>query len=519
MRRRRWLPFLLLPVAFVAGAAGAAAFTGRADPPGLWLVESVIQRVQGASLDTAVAGNPYEAAARGILEQMDDPYADLFSPDQLKSFQRETIGNRYAGLGMSVEQEGDSVLVGRIFANTPAAAAGFQAGDRIVTVDGVAVTGQPLEAVTGRLRGPAGTPVKVGIRRYGPELIELTPVRAEVHVPAVPFTLVLDGGVGYLPLQRFNQDSREEVRRAMLDLKRKGATSYILDLRGNGGGSLDQAIGIGSLFLPAGQQVVTVRYRGQPDEVSKADGNAVSTREPMIVLADEYTASASEIVTGALQDHDRALVIGNATFGKGLVQSLYQLEEGWALKFTTGRWYTPSGRTIQKPRNRDGSLRTGVAADTTPYHTDAGRRLVGGGGISPDIAVKPDTMVDAEKELSRRMAAKSAAVVPALSLLARNLATGAKGDFRITPMWRDSLFARLTAAGVAVDRAQFDAAQRLADRMLETRVARLVGADTLVFRRDVAFDPALRRAADLLRSNRTQAQLFAAASGSEAGRR
>ena len=511
MHRRRWLPFLLLPAAFVAGAAGAAAFTGRADPPGLWLVESVIQRVQGASLDTAVANNPYEAAARGILEEMDDPYADLFSPDQLKSFQRETIGNRYAGLGMSVEQEGDSVLVGRIFANTPASAAGFQAGDRIVMVDGVAVTGQPLDAVTGRLRGPAGTPVKVSIRRYGPDLIELTPVRAQVHVPAVPFTLVLDGGVGYLPLQRFNEDSREEVRRAMLDLKRKGATSYILDLRGNGGGSLDQAIGIGSLFLPIGQQVVTVRYRGQADEVSSADGNAVSTREPMIVLADEYTASASEIVTGALQDHDRALVIGNTTFGKGLVQSLYQLEEGWALKFTTGRWYTPSGRTIQKPRNRDGSLRTGVAVDTTAYRTDAGRRLTGGGGISPDIGVKPDTMIDAEKEFARRMAAKSAAVAPALSLLARNLATGARGDFRIMPTWRDSLFVRLTGAGVQVDRAQFDAAQRLADRMLETRVARLVGADTLVFRRDAAFDPALRRAADLLRSNRTQAQLFAAA--------
>jgi carboxyl-terminal processing protease len=511
MLRRRWVPFLILPLAFLAGAVGAAAFSNRADPPGLWLVQAVIDRVQAQSLDTAAAKNPYEHAARGLLEQLDDPYADLYSPEQLRSFQRETIGNRYGGLGMSVEQEGDSVLVGRVFTGTPADRVGFQTGDRIVKVDGVDVTGLPLDAVTGRMRGPVGTPVKVTIRRYGSELIEFTPTRAQVHVPAVPFTIVLDGGVGYLPLQRFNEDSREEVRRAMVDLKQKGATSFILDLRGNGGGSLDQAIGIGSLFLPVGQQVVTVKYRDQPDEVSRADGNAVATREPMIVMADEYSASASEIVAGALQDHDRALVVGSTTFGKGLVQSLFQLDEGWALKFTTGRWYTPSGRTIQKPRDRDGAVRTNVAVDSTVYRSDNGRRLAGGGGITPDVGVKPDTMVDAEKEFARRVGAKGAAVAPSLSLLARGLATTTRPGWSVTPAWRDSLFARLTGAGVEITREQYDGARRVADRMIETRVARLVGADTLVFRRDVPFDPALRRAVELLRSARTQAQLYAAA--------
>ena len=510
MRRPYLIASLLIVAAFLTGGAAAAAFTNHHDPAGRWLLEAVIERVQGGSLDTAVAGNAYEAAARGLLDQLDDPYAELFSPDEIKSFQRETIGNRYGGLGMSVEQEGDSILVGRVFPNTPAATVGFQTGDRIIGVDGFETTGKGLDAVTSRLRGPVGTPVKVSLRRFGPEPIELTPTRAEVHVPAVPFTLVLDGGIGYLPLQRFNEDSRAEVQRAMLDLKARGAKSYILDLRGNGGGSLSQAIGIGSLFLPAGEEIVNVRYRGQPDEIARADGNPVSIREPMIVLADEYTASASEIVTGALQDHDRALVVGNTTFGKGLVQSLYSLDEGWALKFTTGRWYTPSGRTIQKPRNRDGSLRTGVAADTTSYWTDAHRRLTGGGGITPDVAVRPDTLTDAEKEFSRRVSAKGAAVAPALSLLTRELANGARGDFTVTPAWRDSLYAHLTASGVDLSRAQYDAARRIADRMVESRVARLVGADTLVFRRDVPFDPALQKAVDLLHGNRTQAQLFAA---------
>ncbi len=496
--------------AFLIGAGAAAAFSGRADAPGLWLLESVIQRIQGQSIDTASARNVYEAATRGLLEQLDDPYADLYSPEQLRSFQRETIGNRYGGLGMSVEQEGDSTLVGRVFPNTPAAQFGFQTGDRIVKVDGFEVSGKGLEAVTSRLRGPIGTPVKVHIRRYGEELIELTPIRGEVHVPAVPFTLVLDGGVGYLPLQRFNEDSRAEVERAVLDLRRRGATSLILDLRGNGGGSLDQAIGIGSLFLPQGEEVVEVRYRDRTPDVSRADGRAVSTREPMIVLADEYSASASEIVAGALQDHDRALMVGNTTFGKGLVQSLYQLEEGWAVKFTTAEWFTPSGRTIQKPRNRDGSERRG-AGDSTVYRSDAGRALRGGGGINPDIEVSPDTMVDVEQRFSRRVAAKSAAVAPSLSILARRLATGSRGDFRVTAAWRDSMYARLTGAGVEITRVQFDSAQRITDRMIETRVARLVGADTLVFRRDIPFDPALRRAVQLLQANRTQAQLFAAA--------
>lgn len=511
MRRSYWVAFLVVAFAFLTGAAAATAFSNRHGPVGRWLLEAVLDRVQSQSLDTAIAGNPYEAAARGLLDQLDDPYAELYSPDELKSFQRETIGNRYGGLGMSVEQEGDSILVGRVFPNTPANTAGFQTGDRIVRVDDFEATGKGLDAVTSRMRGPAGTPVKVSIRRFGPELIELTPVRAEVHVPAVPFALVLDGGVGYLPLQRFNEDSRAEVQRAMVDLKAHGATSYILDLRGNGGGSLDQAIGIGSLFLPRGEEVVNVRYRDQPDQVARADGNAVSTREPMVVLADEYTASASEIVTGALQDHDRALVVGSTTFGKGLVQSLYSLDEGWAMKFTTGKWYTPSGRTIQKPRNRDGSLRTGVAADTTAYWTDGHRRLTGGGGIAPDVTIKPDTMTDPEKEFARKVAAQSAAVAPALSLLTRELATGQRSNFAVTPAWRDSLFAHLLASKVEITRPQYDAARRIADRMLESRVARLVGADTLVFRRDVPFDPALQKAVDLLHASHSQAQLFAAA--------
>jgi carboxyl-terminal processing protease len=411
---------------------------------------------------------------------------------------------------MSVELEKDSILVGRVFEGTPAATAGLQTGDRIIKVDGVETTGLGLDAVTSRIRGPAGTPVTVTIRRYGPEPIDLHAIRAEVHVPAVPFALMLDGKVGYVPLQRFNETADSEVAQAVARLKREGAKSFILDLRGNGGGSLDQAISIGGLFLPAGKQVVTVRYRALPTEVGSAQGGMVVGNEPMVVLVDGWTASASEIVAGALQDHDRALVLGDRSFGKGLVQSLFPLDQGWAMKITTGKWYTPSGRSIQRPRAKDGSLKEGPE-DTTRYLSDAGRPLKGGGGITPDVAVSADTLTAVEKGFAKAVATKGQAMAVALNQLSRELADGAKGSFQVTPAWRDSLFARIEAAGAPVSRAQFDSAQRVADQMLERPVALIVGGDSLVFRRDLKYDTPVTRAVQLLEGARNQVALLAEA--------
>ena len=505
---RRWL-FVLVPAVPLLTAAAVVARAHR-PPAGAWLVEQVMERVATQSIDTASASAVYEKTARGLLDELDDGYAELYSPDQLQSFQRETIGNRYAGLGMSVELEKDSILVGRVFEGTPAATAGLQTGDRIIKVDGFATTGLGLDAVTSRIRGPAGTAVTVTIRRYGPEAIDLHAIRAEVHVPAVPFAVMLDNKVGYIPLQHFNETADSEVAQAVARLKRQGATSYILDLRGNGGGSLDQAISIGGLFLPAGKEVVAVRYRAQPGETGTARGGQVVNGEPMVVMVDEFTASASEIVAGALQDHDRALVVGDRSFGKGLVQSLFPLDQGWAMKITTGKWYTPSGRSIQRPRAKDGSLRDGPA-DTTRYLTDAGRPLKGGGGITPDVVVQADTLSTEEKDFARHVSAKGREVAVALNQLSRELADGSKGTFTVTPAWRDSLFAKLTAAGVQVTRAQFDSARRVSDQMMERPVALIVGGDSLVFRRDLRYDVQLNRAVELLSGAKNQVALLAEA--------
>lgn len=504
---RRWLISLL-----VLTPLGTAAVLVRAhrSPAGPWLVEQVMERIATQSIDTATTNNIYEKTARGLIDQMDDAYAELYSPEQLQAFQRETIGNHYAGLGMSVQLEKDSILVGRVFQNTPAATAGLQSGDRIVKVDGVPVTGLGLDSTTAKIRGPAGTPVTVTVRRYGPDEMDLHAIRAEVHVPAVPFALMLDGKIGYIPLQRFNETSDSEVADAIGKLKQEGARSYILDLRGNGGGSLDQAIKIGGLFLPSGAQVVKVRYRAQPDEIGTAAGTPLLAKEPMVVMVDGYTASASEIVSGSLQDHDRALVVGERSFGKGLVQSLFPLDQGWAMKFTTGKWYTPSGRSIQRARAKDGSLRE-VPPDTTSYHTDDGRPLKGGGGITPDVVVQPDTLTAVEKSVAGSLSKKGAAVAVALNQLSRELAAGARSDFIVTPAWRDSLYSRLTGAGVQLERTAFDSAQRLTDRLIEERVAQIIGADSLTFRRDLHFDAQLARAVDLLRGAKSQMALLAEA--------
>lgn len=505
---RRWLISLLVITPLATAAVVARARHSSAGP---WLVEQVMERIATQSIDTATASNVYEKTARGLLDEMDDAYAELYSPEQLQAFQRETIGNRYAGIGMSVQLEKDSIVVGQVFQGTPASTAGLQSGDRIVKVNGVSVTGLGLDSTTSKIRGPAGTPVTVTVRRYGPDEIDLHAIRAEVHVPAVPFAVMLEGKVGYVPLQRFNETADSEVANAIQKLKREGARSYILDLRGNGGGSLDQAIKIGGLFLPAGAQVVTVRYRAQPNEVGVAQGTPVLGREPMVVMVDDYTASASEIVSGALQDHDRALVVGERSFGKGLVQSLFPLDQGWAMKFTTGKWYTPSGRSIQRVRAKDGSLRE-VPPDTTPYHTDGGRPLKGGGGITPDVVVLPDSLTPVEKGFAQKLSQKGAVVAVALNRLSRELADGANGSFTVTPAWHDSLFARLTGVGVGVTRAQFDSASRVADRLIEQRVARIIGADSLAFRRDVRYDAQLDRAVQLLIGAKNQVELLAEAS-------
>ena len=508
--------FTLLPL-----LAGGFMLQRRDTADAAQLFRQVFARVAAESVDSLSVDQMYEKAARGLVKNLNDPYADLYSPAQLASFSRNSLGNAYGGVGMLIEDQQGVFTVAKVYPNTPAEGGGVQLGDRIVAVDDKSTVGAKLEDVSGRLTGTPGTTVRVRFARPGvaqPIASQFT--RARVSVPAVPYALMLEDRIGYIPLQRFNESSGAEVERALQQLTGKGARSFVLDLRGNGGGDFDESLRISNLFLQRGEEIVGVRSRGVVPVESRAVRDPLVPTAPLVVLTDGYTASASEIVAGSLQDHDRAVILGTTSFGKGLVQTLFTLDGGWALKMTTGKWYTPSGRSIQRERvlREDGrlveatpdSLETDSVRKARPtFKSDAGRVVYGGGGITPDVIIPADTVSDAEQTFIRALAPKSQQSYIALYELSLQLKSGVTKEFTVTPEWRDQLYQRLIAVGVKIERAEYDAAAPFIDRMLESRVASMAFGDSTAFRRGIAFDSQLRRAIEMLKSGRTQRELFA----------
>jgi carboxyl-terminal processing protease len=507
---------------------------------GARLFDQVLTLVADRFVDTVDTATLYEKAARGLVAQLSDPYSELFSPKQLQRFSSQSTG-RYGGIGMQIENQEGNITVVKVFPNTPAERAGVQEGDRIIAVDSVPTRGWSTQQVSDTLVGTIGTRVNVRFARPGvAQPIDHRFTRAEVHVPAVQYHLVLDNSIGYIALQTFNETAAEELQRAVNDLSRRGAKSFVVDLRDNPGGILDQALSVSDLFLREGQQIASVRGRhGQSQSYITRRGSHIPNA-PMVVMVNGFSASASEIVAGALQDHDRALVVGTTTFGKGLVQTVFPLEGGWALKMTTAKWFTPSGRSIQKDRTPgqpgtlastqsgsggDVSRNRGTIDDEIPdsteteavkkdrpiFRSDAGRIVYGGGGITPDVIIPEDTATSAEQEFARALAPKAGVVRAALYDMALELKNRGQvqPSFTVTPEWRNEFFRRLEAAKVTTDRAAFDRARPLVDRWIGDQVARLTFGDTAAFRRNVPIDPQLTRALEMLKRGATQKDLFA----------
>jgi carboxyl-terminal processing protease len=509
--------FMALPL-----VGGAFLRQTPQNPDGARLFSQVLQRIEDNAVDSLSRNTMFEKAARGLVKNLKDPYAELYSPEEIASFQRNTLRNNYGGLGMQIEQQDDAIVVARVFPNTPAEAGGVLPGDHIISVDTVVVTGMRLDQVSSRLVGQPGTYVDVVLQRAGaPQPIKGRFKRAVIRVPAVPYAIMLEDGVGYIPLQSFNESAAENVSKALLELKRKGARSYVLDLRGNGGGSLDQALEISDLFLKPGQEIVVVRHRGREPEIAAASRVSIVDSMPIVVMVDGATASASEIVAGSLQDHDRGLVVGTTSFGKGLVQTLFPLEGGWYVKLTTGKWYTPSGRSIQAEHDRLGddrfveyavdSAKGDTARQRPVFKSDAGRKILGGGGITPDVVVPSDSANAAERELAKAVNPTFGAWYVTAYNYGLEMKSKLTPDFTISQAMRDEFFSRLMKAKVGITRAQFDAAQDVIDRTLEQRFTSLAFGDSAAFRRGAASDPQVKTALDLLRRGTTQRQLLALA--------
>jgi carboxyl-terminal processing protease len=352
-----------------------------------------------------------------------------------------------------------------------------------------------------------------------PTPLPFTITRRDISVNPVQHALLLPDGIGYVDLTVFSADAALDLSNAIDSLRANGARSLVLDLRGDPGGLLDQGIGVADLFLDMGQPIVSTRGR-TPDE-NRAFADRAPQRwakMPLVVLTDSGSASASEIVAGALQDHDRALVVGTATYGKGSAQRVFRIEDG-AVKLTTALWYTPSGRSINRPRKSDDGDDeeddTPAAPDSTKprpaFKTDAGRTVLGGGGIVPDVEVPNRPVTNEDKALQTALGSnvpkfRDAMVDYALALKASKSITSP--DFVVTPAMRDELYRRMKGRGAVVDRAVYDSASALVSRVLAAQITRFVFSTQEEFTRGLREDATLAKARELLQGADTQSALL-----------
>ena len=333
------------------------------------------------------------ASIRGMLRTL-DPHSNFLARREYTQLQERQKGSYY-GLGISVQMIEGNLTVVSPFEGTPAYRLGIRSGDIISKIEGEETRGIEVDDAVKRLRGAKGSKVTISITRIGyDQALDFTIVRDEIKLRSVPYAFKLSSGSGYLRISDFTETTESELEEGIQQLKQQGIESLILDLRNNPGGLLDQAVSVSNKFLNKGSKIVSTRGRTQgSDQDFFASRQATHADLPIVVLVNSGSASASEIVAGAIQDHDRGLIVGETTFGKGLVQSIYRISEGNGLALTTAKYFTPSGRSIQ--RDYSGSIDdyyfAAQRSDDMPEprgelkHTDAGREVYGGGGIAPDI--------------------------------------------------------------------------------------------------------------------------------------
>lgn len=350
-----------------------------------------------------------EAAVQGMRNIL-DPHTAVFAPKDYEDLKVSTEGE-FGGVGITISLRDNILTVISPLAGTPAFNLGIRAGDRILKINGEDSKGYTLDEAVGKLRGKVGTDVTISIARTGvAELMDFTITRAKIVVHAVPYSGMLTPDIGYIKLASFSLKTREEVVSAIQKLQKQGMKKIVLDLRYNPGGLLNQAVEIGELFLKQGNVIVSTRGRTQQTESRARQNGIVPQDVPLVVLVNQGSASAAEIVSGAIQDWDRGLIVGKTSFGKGSVQTIFPLDnQGYALKLTTAFYYLPFGRCINKPENgikgiqiheaemeedaeedKKDSLISKDSVKVDTFTTNAGRKMFGGGGITPDVDVELD---------------------------------------------------------------------------------------------------------------------------------
>lgn len=524
---RRQILAAALIAALLVPVHGAAQTTDRSAPPDSQEQQGpapearvflgALQAIRELHVSEPNDSTLWTRALEGLIDQLDDPYAEVFTPDEYSEFQEETTGN-YAGIGVQITELNDAITVTAVFRGTPADRAGLQVGDVIAGVDGETTGDWTVGQASENIRGAIGTTVALAIRREGyPNAIPYAIERDQVHVSAVTRDFVGDS-IGYIHIDRVARGSAAELDSALTFLQ--DARGIVIDLRRNPGGYLEESLEMADLFVQTGKVLAVTRSRtpgqvgGQTTERFEARRSPRDSDVPLVILVDRYTASAAEIVTGALQDYDRALVLGERTFGKGVVQSVLPLPYGRQLRLTTGSWYTPLGRSLHRERNAEGRTTAEDTASFPTVTTRSGRELLGGGGIFPDVAIAADTLKEVEREL---LTAAGEAEVPLTLRVQEHAFREAQDLLRQgrEPILRDAAFDALLEdlrqAGLPTE--LLDDATAQAYLRWQTRLAVADRADDIGLAAEIRQerDPVLTEAIRLLEAGETQSDLFAAA--------
>lgn len=355
------------------------------------IFNSVLRELDMFYVDSVEVNNLVQKTIENMLSRL-DPYTEYYSEENIGDLQFLTTGE-YAGVGAIISYKDGGVVINEPYENLPADKAGLKAGDKILEIDGENVRKASVKEVSDRLKGTPGTTIKLLIQRPGEENERIfSIVREKIEMDPITYSDIVKDDIGYLHFGSFTSNSSKRVEETVKELKDKGAKSLIMDLRGNGGGILDEAVSIVNLFVPKGIEIVSTKGKlTQWDRSYYTREQPIDELIPIVVLIDTGSASASEIVAGALQDLDRAVIIGNRSFGKGLVQTPRNLPYGGNIKITTSKYYIPSGRGIQaldySHRNPDGSVARVPDSLTNLYYTKNGREVRDGGGITPDISI------------------------------------------------------------------------------------------------------------------------------------
>ncbi len=531
--QRSWIPALVVAVISLASGGWLLQQSGQSGQGVVdkaRLFEEVHRLVSDRYVDETHPADLYQMAIDGMLRELGDPYTSMLTPEEWENLQLSTTGN-YGGLGIRIESKDGWITVVGVLPNTPAERRGLVTGDRIIEVEGESAEKWTTTRAVQVLRGPEGSEVTVTVARVGVDRpLRFTIARAAIHVDAVK-SFMLDDRVGFVRVDQFSREARDELQEAIDGLLEQGARSVVLDLRQNPGGLLEEGIAMADLFLPRGAEVVATRSRlSDQNQVYRAPTGEVYPDLPLVILVNDYSASASEIVAGALQDHDRALIVGTPTFGKGSVQTLYGLSGGNHLKITTAKWYTPAGRSIQKEGQHGGNLSDviaeavsmdgepiSVAVDTTDrevFRTDRGRVVYGGGGITPDLIVTPDTLTTREQLFRSSVVKSGVSLADAAFQWAVEWSRDRADlppDFQVTAAMRDAFYRHLTEQGADVERDLFDDSSNFVDVLLGREIANASFGEIGRLRHGLRRDLQVRRALALLHDADTPEALFALA--------